>query len=124
MDSIEVNNFTMQSHTYRAKARRAHHVAQWLISSLAWSMRRDKSPRFAIGSYLEHYTNKVELVHHFNHDTFNFTSDPRLVLNHPYEVTRILTSSAESLRWKPQRHNYKEAYDISWGGFDDVFASA
>ncbi|RZB48765.1 Vacuolar protein sorting-associated protein 55-like [Glycine soja] len=69
----------------QAKARRAHHVAQWLISSLAWSMRRDKSPRFAIGSYLEHYTNKVELVHHFNHDTFNFTSDPRLVLNHPYE---------------------------------------
>ncbi|KAG4916486.1 hypothetical protein JHK87_054043 [Glycine soja] len=83
-------------------------------------MRRDKSPRFAIGSYLEHYSNKVELVHHFNHDTFNFTSDPRLVLNHPYEKL----TQTELLRWKPQRHNYKEVYDISWGGFDDVFASA
>ncbi|CAJ1884758.1 unnamed protein product [Sphenostylis stenocarpa] len=93
MDSIEVN-FNMQSHT-EAKQGVHTYVAQWPISSLAWSMRRDKSPRLAIGSYLEDYTNKVELVH-FNYDTFNFTTDPRLVFDHPYAPTNIMFFPSEN----------------------------
>lgn len=65
------------------------YAAQWPIYALAWSIRHDKNPRLAIGSFLEDYTNKIELVH-FNHETFNFTTDPRLVFDHPYAPTNIM----------------------------------
>ena len=87
MDSIEVD-FSMQSHSEKKQGVHTY-VAQWPISSLAWSVRGDKTPRLAIASYLDDYTNKVELVH-FNYDTFNFTTDPRLVLDHPYAPTNLM----------------------------------
>ncbi|XP_061366768.1 WD repeat-containing protein LWD2-like [Gastrolobium bilobum] len=92
MDSVEAN-FTIQSHTEEKQGVHTY-VSQWPISAIAWSMRRDKTPRLAIGSYLEEYTNKVELVH-FNYDTFNFTTDPRLVLDHPYAPTNLMFFPSE-----------------------------
>ncbi|KAI4300512.1 hypothetical protein L6164_033882 [Bauhinia variegata] len=70
------------------------YTAQWPIYALGWSIRRDKNPRLAIGSFLEDYSNKVELVH-FNYDTFNFTTDPRLVFDHPYAPTNLMFFPSE-----------------------------
>ncbi|KAL1314046.1 hypothetical protein HN51_040748 [Arachis hypogaea] len=89
MDSIEVE-LSIESQSDKMQAAGVHsYVAEWPISCLAWSVRRDKAPRLAIGSYLEDYTNKVELIH-FNYHTFNFTTDPRLVLDHPYAPTNLM----------------------------------
>ncbi|MED6171727.1 hypothetical protein PIB30_043530 [Stylosanthes scabra] len=89
MDSVEVE-LSIESQSDKKQAEGVHtYVAQWPISSLAWSLRRDKTPRLAIASYLEDYTNKVELIH-FNYHTFNFTTDPRLVLDHPYAPTNLM----------------------------------
>ncbi|KAK9289627.1 hypothetical protein L1049_007785 [Liquidambar formosana] len=52
-------------------------------------MRRDKKPRLAIGSFLEDYTNKVELVQ-FNPDTADFSTDTRLLFDHPYAPTNLM----------------------------------
>ncbi|KAK4281686.1 hypothetical protein QN277_013149 [Acacia crassicarpa] len=70
------------------------YVAQWPIYALAWSLRRDKNPRLAIGSYIEDHMNKVELVH-FNHETLNYSTDPNLVLDHPYAPTNIMFFPSE-----------------------------
>ncbi|XP_057968338.1 WD repeat-containing protein LWD1-like [Malania oleifera] len=65
------------------------YVAQWPIYSLAWSMRLDKGSRLAVGSSLEDYTNKVELLH-FNPDSGDFSTDSRLVLHHPYAPSHLM----------------------------------
>lgn len=70
------------------------YVAQWPICSLAWSVRHDKNARLAIGSYLEDYSNKVELVQ-FNHATSDFTTDSRLVFDHPYAATNLMFFPSE-----------------------------
>lgn len=70
------------------------YIAQWPISALSWSSRRDKNPRLAIGSYVEDHVNKVELVH-FNHDTQSYTTDPNLVFDHPYAPTNIMFFPSE-----------------------------
>ncbi|XWS43383.1 hypothetical protein CRYUN_Cryun16bG0098500 [Craigia yunnanensis] len=65
------------------------YISQWPIYSLAWSVRNDKRSRLAIGSFLEDYSNKVELVQ-FNLDTFDFTTDNRLIFDHPYAPTNLM----------------------------------
>ncbi|KAF5473892.1 hypothetical protein F2P56_005843 [Juglans regia] len=70
------------------------YVAQWPICTLAWSVRHDKNTRLAIGSYLEDYSNKVELVQ-FNHATSDFTTDSRLVFDHPYAATNLMFFPSE-----------------------------
>jgi WD repeat-containing protein 68 len=71
------------------------YLAQWPIYSLAWSVRRDKNSRLAIGSFLEDYSNKVELVQ-FNHDTSDFTTDNRLIFDHPYATTNLMFFPSEN----------------------------
>lgn len=96
MDSIEANFSTMQQQAEDTNKKQGVHtyIAQWPIFAIAWSMRRDKNPRLAIGSYLDDFANKVELVH-FNYDTLHFTTDPRLVLEHPYAPTNIMFFPSE-----------------------------
>ena len=36
--------------------------APWLIYSMNWSVRVDQKFRLAVGSFLEDYTNKIEIV--------------------------------------------------------------
>jgi WD repeat-containing protein 68 len=69
-------------------------LAQWPIYSLAWSVRHDKNSRLAIGSFLEDYSNKVELLQ-FNHDTSDFATDSRLVFDHPYAPTNLMFFPSE-----------------------------
>lgn len=70
------------------------YIGQWPIYSVAWSVRHDKGSRLAIGSYLEDYSNKVELVQ-FNNDTSDFTTDSRLVFDHPYAPTNLMFFPSE-----------------------------
>ncbi|XP_004303529.1 PREDICTED: WD repeat-containing protein LWD1-like [Fragaria vesca subsp. vesca] len=65
------------------------YVSQWPIYSLAWSARHDKPSRLAIGSFIEDYSNKVELVQ-FNSSTSDFTTDNRLIFDHPYAPTNLM----------------------------------
>lgn len=72
------------------------YVAQWPIYAVAWSHRRASgNPRLAIGSFLEDYANKVELVV-FNPDTSDFSADSRLVFDHPYAPTNIMFLPSEA----------------------------
>ncbi|XP_068308927.1 WD repeat-containing protein LWD2-like [Pyrus communis] len=70
------------------------YVSQWPISSLAWSVRHDKPSRLAIGSFIEDYSNKVELVQ-FNRDTSDFATDSRLIFDHPYAPTNLMFFPSE-----------------------------
>ncbi|XP_002530536.2 WD repeat-containing protein LWD1 [Ricinus communis] len=70
------------------------YMAQWPIYALAWSVRHDQKYRLAIGSFLEDYSNKVELVQ-FDIDTCNFTTDARLIFDHPYAPTNVMFFPSE-----------------------------
>ncbi|KAL5545793.1 hypothetical protein UlMin_005480 [Ulmus minor] len=70
------------------------YTAQWQVYSLAWSVRQDKLNRLAIGSFLEDYSNKVELVQ-FNQNTSDFTTDNRLFFDHPYAPTNLMFFPSE-----------------------------
>ncbi|PON78042.1 Guanine nucleotide-binding protein, beta subunit [Parasponia andersonii] len=85
----------MQSSTPEEKKPGVYtYLSQWPIYSLAWSVRSDKPHRLAIGSYLEDYSNKVELVQ-FNYDTSDFTTDSRLFFDHPYAPTNLMFFPSE-----------------------------
>nr|POE70442.1 wd repeat-containing protein lwd1 [Quercus suber] len=84
---------TMQSPTEKKQGVYTY-LSQWPIYSLAWSVRGDKNARLAIGSFLEDYSNKVELVQ-FSHDTFDFSTDNRLVFDHPYSPTNLMFFPSE-----------------------------
>lgn len=60
--------------------------APWLIYAMNWSQRIDHPYRLAIGSFLEDYTNKVELVQ-LSEDTETFESKGSF--EHPYPTTKI-----------------------------------
>ncbi|KAI4370165.1 hypothetical protein MLD38_018541 [Melastoma candidum] len=70
------------------------YMAPWPIYALAWSVRSDKPSRLAIGSFLEEYGNKVELVQ-FNQETSVFSTDARLMFDHPYAPTNIMFFPSE-----------------------------
>eukprot|EP01098_Paradermamoeba_levis_P003769 TRINITY_DN1673_c0_g3_i1.p1 TRINITY_DN1673_c0_g3~~TRINITY_DN1673_c0_g3_i1.p1 ORF type:complete len:373 (-),score=103.21 TRINITY_DN1673_c0_g3_i1:202-1185(-) len=61
--------------------------APWLIYGMNWSNRPDKPFRLAIGSFLEDYTNKVEIVQ-LNEETGNFSQ--RSLFDHPYPTTKLM----------------------------------
>ncbi|KAK4776131.1 hypothetical protein SAY87_024092 [Trapa incisa] len=72
------------------------HISQWPVYALAWSHRGAScSPRLAVGSFLEDYTNKVEVVQ-FNPDSSVFYTDTRLVFEHPYAPTNIMFLPSEA----------------------------
>lgn len=60
----------------------------WPIYSLNWSVRSDQSKfRLAIGSFLEDYTNKVEVVQ-LNEESGEF--EVKGSVDHPYPATKVL----------------------------------
>jgi WD repeat-containing protein 68 len=60
--------------------------APWTIYGMNWSIRPDQKFRLAIGSFLEDYTNKVEVIQ-LNEDTGTFQT--RGSFDHPYPATKI-----------------------------------
>jgi WD repeat-containing protein 68 len=61
--------------------------APWPIYAAAWSSRPDKPFRLAIGSFLEDYTNRVEIVQ-LSRTTGQFES--RRGFDHPYPATKVM----------------------------------
>jgi WD repeat-containing protein 68 len=66
--------------------------APWYIYGMNWSVRLDQPYRLAIGSFLEDYTNKVEILQ-LNEETEVF--ECRGTFDHPYPTTKI--------QWIPDR---------------------
>lgn len=87
---------TMQISEVEKKQGVYSYFAHWPICSLAWSVRRDKRNRLAIGSFLEDYSNKVELVQ-FNTDTTDFVTDNCLLFDHPYAPTNLMFFPSEDM---------------------------
>ena len=70
------------------------HEAPWLIYGMNWSNRLDKPFRLALGSFIEEYNNKVEIVQ-LNDETQAFErigdgTEGAGVFNHPYPTTKIM----------------------------------
>eukprot|EP00232_Nephroselmis_pyriformis_P011486 CAMPEP_0182885444 /NCGR_PEP_ID=MMETSP0034_2-20130328/19604_1 /TAXON_ID=156128 /ORGANISM="Nephroselmis pyriformis, Strain CCMP717" /LENGTH=336 /DNA_ID=CAMNT_0025018711 /DNA_START=13 /DNA_END=1023 /DNA_ORIENTATION=+ len=63
--------------------------APWLIYGMNWSVRRDQRFRLALGSFVEEYNNKVEIVT-LDEETGTFKSDPKYTFAHPYPTTKIM----------------------------------
>jgi DDB1- and CUL4-associated factor 7 len=58
--------------------------APWPLYGLGWSSRTDRPPRLAIGSFVEEYSNKVEIVQQ------GATSLQRVCsFDHPYPTTKV-----------------------------------
>jgi len=68
------------------------YTAPWFVYGMNWSMRADMPYRLAIGSFLEDYTNKVEIVQ-LNEETEVF--ECKGTFDHPYPTTKI--------SWMPDR---------------------
>ncbi|XP_076471078.1 DDB1- and CUL4-associated factor 7-like [Babylonia areolata] len=61
--------------------------APWTLYSLNWSNRPDKLFRLALGSFIEEYNNKVQIVS-LDEATGEFT--PKSTFDHPYPTTKIM----------------------------------
>ncbi|CAI8033872.1 DDB1- and CUL4-associated factor 7 [Geodia barretti] len=63
------------------------YVAPWTVFALNWSMRMDKRWRLAIGSFIEDYTNKVQIVQ-LDEDRGELMH--RATFDHPYPTTKVI----------------------------------
>lgn len=68
--------------------------APWTVFSLAWSHRQDSQFRLAIGSYVEQYSNAVQVVKKHPHENTLYKA---CEFDHPYPCTKILWSPDRSM---------------------------
>lgn len=61
--------------------------AQWPLYAMNWSVRPDKRFRLALGSFVEEYNNKVQIVS-LDEESSEFKS--QAILDHPYPATKII----------------------------------
>ncbi|KAM7287024.1 DDB1 and CUL4-associated factor 7 [Ixodes scapularis] len=61
--------------------------APWTVYSMNWSVRPDRRFRLALGSFIEEYNNKVQLVS-LDEDTSEFCA--KSTFDHPYPTTKIM----------------------------------
>lgn len=61
--------------------------ASWPLYAMNWSVRPDKRFRLALGSFIEEYNNKVQIVQ-LDEETSEF--QPKATLDHPYPATKII----------------------------------
>ena len=61
--------------------------APWTVFSMNWSVRPDRRFRLALGSFVEEYNNKVQVVS-LDEDTSEFTA--KSTFDHPYPTTKIM----------------------------------
>lgn len=59
-----------------------------LVYSCAWSVRPDRPFRLAVGSFIEDYNNRVEILQ-LDEQRGVVTSNPNLAFQHPYPPTKI-----------------------------------
>ncbi|XP_019850450.1 PREDICTED: DDB1- and CUL4-associated factor 7-like isoform X2 [Amphimedon queenslandica] len=63
------------------------YTAPWVVYGMNWSFKPDKRFRLAIGSFIEDYCNKVQIVQ-LNEETGNFSHTA--TFDHPYPTTKIM----------------------------------
>ncbi|KAG6510626.1 WD repeat-containing protein LWD1-like [Zingiber officinale] len=63
--------------------------APWHIYSMNWSVRSDKRYRLAVGSLLEGYSNRMEIVQ-LDEASGEIRSDPALSFDHPFPPTKTM----------------------------------
>nr|QTO65835.1 transparent testa glabra 1 [Aristolochia macrophylla] len=86
---------TLDSHPKPSASNVFTHESPFPIYALAESSSSSGSPRLAIGSFLEEYTNKVDIVV-FDEETQNFVSNPSLSFDHPYPPTKLMFHPSSS----------------------------
>ncbi|XP_047124721.1 DDB1- and CUL4-associated factor 7 [Hydra vulgaris] len=61
--------------------------APWIVYGMSWSVRPDKRFRLAVGSFIEEYSNKVQIIQlDETHGEFTVQS----TFDHPYPTTKII----------------------------------
>ena len=63
------------------------YLAPWTVYAMNWSVRKDKRFRIAIGSFIEDYRNKVQIIQ-LDEDRGDFVL--RAAFEHPYPPTKIM----------------------------------
>jgi WD repeat-containing protein 68 len=63
------------------------YTAPWALYSMNWSIRPDKRFRLALGSFMEEYSNKVQVVS-LDEDKGEFTVSA--TFDHPYPTTKLI----------------------------------
>ena len=61
--------------------------APWTVYSMNWSLRPDKRFRLALGSFVEEYNNRVQIVA-LDEETSEFKA--KSTFDHPYPTTKIM----------------------------------
>ncbi len=70
------------------------YLAPWTVYAMNWSVRKDKRFRIAIGSFIEDYRNKVQVIQ-LDEDRGDFVM--RASFEHPYPPTKMM--------WVPDQVN-------------------
>ena len=78
---MQVDNFNFTESMVTLKFERK------TVFSMNWSVRPDKRFRLALGSFVEKYNNKVQIVS-LDEDTSEFTA--KSTFDHPYPTTKIM----------------------------------
>lgn len=87
----------------KAKKREVYrHQTDWLISSLAWSAESGDSFNLALSSYIEDYSNRVQLIS-LAKDNYEEEIESITSFEHPYPATKIL--------WNPKSADSKSGID-------------
>ena len=63
------------------------YLAPWTVYAMNWSVRKDKRFRIAIGSFIEDYRNKVQIIQ-LDEDRGDFVM--RSSFEHPYPPTKMM----------------------------------
>lgn len=78
----------MAMHTVPPKRKEIYkYEAPWPLYSMNWSVRPDKRFRLALGSFVEEYNNKVQIVS-LDEETSEFSA--KSTFDHPYPTTKIM----------------------------------
>ncbi|KAJ6225013.1 hypothetical protein RDWZM_003558 [Blomia tropicalis] len=72
--------------------------APWNVYAMNWSTRIDKKFRLALGSFIEEYNNKVQII---TLDEQNSEFASRATFDHPYPTTKIMWMPAENKLYLP-----------------------
>jgi len=79
-------NFSIKWQVYVQEGRDKY-LAPWTVYGMNWSVRQDKRFRIAVGSFIEDYSNKVQIIQ-LDEDRGEFVL--RATFDHPYPTTKIM----------------------------------
>ena len=70
--------------------------APWITYTMAWSRSADRHCQLAIGSYIEEYSNQVQIIKLQKDEQGNGRFDKLCQFEHPYPPTKVM--------WAPSKH--------------------